>query len=398
MTEVRRPRSCFPRLRLLGIDVVVLLVGGGTVALLGTTFRHAWAAVQAPGPTRPADALLGCVAAAGTLLVAWVTLSLTLSLLAALPGTAGAVAARGAATLAPATVRRLAAALLGASLGATLSAGTAVPTMAAPTTASAAVTAKAGPETGDPVGGVPSAAWPRTPAGGGAHASTGAGASAGPVHRTDTDTTDGTSDGTGAAAPDAAWTPSPPDRTPVPDPDALHLLSPAPDARPPGRRGSRGRAAATRCGASPPAHLVPSATADEIAREWPRWHEANRRRHRRRPRPDPARAGPAPARNHDGDTMTSRPRPPTSTAAAPLRARPIPDPSPPVLIAAAPDPAPDGHVRPGHPGVQPRRRSRTSSSGPSPPRPATCPTRRPGWRTSPRPWSRSCRARALHLR
>ena len=96
--------------------------------------------MQAPGPTRPADALLVCVAAAGTLLVAWVALSLTLSLLAALPGAAGAVAARGAATLAPAAVRRLAAALLGASLGATLSAGTAVATMtAAPAAASAAV-------------------------------------------------------------------------------------------------------------------------------------------------------------------------------------------------------------------------------------------------------------------
>ena len=93
--------------------------------------------------------------------------------------------------------------------------------------------------TGDPVGGVPSAAWPLTPAGGGAHAGTAVGHArrrGGPArrhrgpHRHPAGTFDGTSDGTGATAPDAAWTPSRPDRTPVPDPDALHLLSPAPEA------------------------------------------------------------------------------------------------------------------------------------------------------------------------
>jgi nucleoid-associated protein YgaU len=278
MTQVRRPRSFSPHLRLLALCLVVLLVEGGTVALLGTALRHAWATVQAPGPTRPADALLLCVAATGTLLVAWLALSLALSLLAALPGAAGAVAARGAATLAPATVRRLAAALLGASLGATLSAGTAMATMAAaPATASAAVTAPAGPVTGDPGGGVRSAAWPLPPGGSGAHASTAAGRSAGTTDGTGvTDgTTVGTADSTGATAPDAAWTPSRPDRTPVPDPDALHLLSPAPEA---GtlvdegvvvRRGDTLWSIAARS-------LGPAATADEIAREWPRWHEANR--------------------------------------------------------------------------------------------------------------------------
>ena len=93
--------------------------------------------------------------------------------------------------------------------------------------------------TGNPVGGVPSAAWPLTPVGGGAHASAAVGppaAAVGPPAGTAdrTGTTEGafagTSDGTGATAPDAAWTPSTPSRTPVPDPDALHLLSPAPEA------------------------------------------------------------------------------------------------------------------------------------------------------------------------
>ena len=242
--------------------------------------RHAWAAVQAPGPTRPADALLLCVAAAGTLLVAWLALSLTLSLLAALPGAAGALAARGAATLAPAAVRRLAAALLGASLGATLSAGTAVATLtAAPATASAAVSrtepvpppatpsAASRPRRGPscPVVLAPARRRPRPPARPWPGASDGASVS----------TVDGPSDGTGATAPDAAWTPSRPDRTPVPDPDALHLLSPAPEA---GtlvdeevvvRRGDTLWSIAARS-------LGPAATADEIAREWPRWHEANR--------------------------------------------------------------------------------------------------------------------------
>ena len=280
MGQVRRPSSVSPLLRLLTLCLSLLLVGGGTVALLLTALRHAWAAVQAPGPTRPADALLLCVAAAGTLLFAWVALSLTLSLLAALPGAAGAVAARAAATLAPAVVRRLAAALLGASLGATLSAGTAVATVTAvPAAASRAGAASAGPATGDPFGGVPSAAWPLMP--GGARAGTATATSAGTAQGTGaTDgasvgTVDGPSHGAGATAPDAAWTPSPPDRTPVPDPDALHLLSRAPEA---GtlvdedvvvRRGDTLWSIAARS-------LGPAATADEIAREWPRWHEANR--------------------------------------------------------------------------------------------------------------------------
>jgi nucleoid-associated protein YgaU len=61
----------------------------------------------------------------------------------------------------------------------------------------------------------------------------------------------------------------------VPDPDALHLLSPAPE---PGRlvdegvvvrRGDTLWSIAARS-------LGPAATAVEVAREWPRWHEANR--------------------------------------------------------------------------------------------------------------------------
>ena len=77
------------------------------------------------------------------------------------------------------------------------------------------------------------------------------------------------------AAPDAAWTPSPPDRTPAPDPEALDLLSRAPaagtlvDEGVVVRRGDTLWSIAAR-------YLGPAATADEIAREWPRWHEANR--------------------------------------------------------------------------------------------------------------------------
>src|SRR3954462_2690902 len=125
MTAEQHPRSFSPRRRLVGLSLLILLTGGGTGALLLAASRHAWATVQAPGPTRPADALLLCVSAAGILLVAWVTLSLALSLLAGMPGAAGALSSRGAAVLAPAAVRRLAAALLGASLGATVPAGTA---------------------------------------------------------------------------------------------------------------------------------------------------------------------------------------------------------------------------------------------------------------------------------
>jgi nucleoid-associated protein YgaU len=207
--------------------------------------------------------------------------------------------------LAPAAVRRLAAALLGASLGATVPAGTAIPAVAAaPVAASWTATTSAGRMTGDPVasdpmardrlgGGVPSAAWPLAPregaAGGGTAVDTatstaaGGGTAAGASTSAGTSSSDdgaagaadGTSPGTDATAPDAAWTPSPPDRTPVPDPDALHLLSRAPEA---GtlvdeglvvRRGDTLWSIAARS-------LGPGATADEIAREWPRWHEANR--------------------------------------------------------------------------------------------------------------------------
>ena len=282
MTRVRRPRSWSPPLRLLVLSLSALLVGGAAVALLLTVLQHAWATLQAPGPARPADALLLCVTAAGTLLVAWVVLSLALSLLAALPGAGGALAARGAATLAPATVRRLAGALLGASLGATLSAGSAGATVTvAPATATPMATWSAAPVAGDPTGGVPSAAWPLTPGGHSARASTGAGPSggtgegSGATDGRSVDAAAGTTDGTGATAPDAAWTPPRPDRTPVPDPEALHLLSRAPDA---GtlvdedvvvRRGDTLWSIAAR-------FLGPAATAEEIAREWPRWHEANR--------------------------------------------------------------------------------------------------------------------------
>jgi resuscitation-promoting factor RpfA len=282
MTRARRPRSMPPLLRLLVLCLSTLLVGAATAGLLLSALRYALANLQAPGPGRPADALLLCVAAAGTLLVAWVALSLALSLLAALPGVGGALAARGATRLAPATVRRLAAALLGASLGATLSAGTAVATVTvSPATASAVGTRPTGLAPGDPAGGVPSAAWPLTPGGGSAPARTGAGPAAGTAEGSgSTDGTsvgaaDGTAAGNGATVPDAAWTPPRPDRTPVPDPEALHLLSRAPEA---GtlvdedvvvRRGDTLWTIAAR-------FLGPAATAEEVAREWPRWHEANR--------------------------------------------------------------------------------------------------------------------------
>ena len=289
MTRVRRPRSWSPISRLLALCLSALLLGGAMVDLLLTASQHAWAALQAPGPARPADALLLCVTAAGTLLVAWVALSLALSLLAALPGSAGALAARGAATLAPATVRRVAAALLGASLGATLSAGTAVATVTvAPTTAGPMATRSAAFVAGDPAADVPSAAWPLTPGGRDAPDSTGTGTSGGTAEgsgaaagtavgaadATPDATPDGT-DGTGATVPDAAWTPPRPDRTPVTDPEALHLLSRAPEA---GalvdedvvvRRGDTLWSIAAR-------FLGPAATAEEVAREWPRWHAANR--------------------------------------------------------------------------------------------------------------------------
>ena len=248
----RTSPGSIPLGRVLILVLVAVLLGVGAAAFLLATVARTWAAIQAPGPAEPADGLLLCVAAAGALLLLWLVLGLALSLLSAAPGATGALAGRSAARLAPATVRTLATVLLTAGLGATLTAGTATAGAVSASVSPAADRAPAAAAPGAPTADVPSAAWPAS------------GSPDGPA-----------SGGAPDTAPDAAWTPPEPPRGPVPDPDALDLLSRAPaaggmvDEDVVVRRGDTLWSIAGR-------HLGPSATADEIAREWPRWHDANR--------------------------------------------------------------------------------------------------------------------------
>ena len=262
-----RPGTTVPLARVLAVVLGSLLLGGGATLLVAQGLRASWAAVTAPGPARPADGLLLCAAALSALLTLWLVLGLVLSVLSALPGAAGRIARRGAGHVAPPVVRRLAVLALGA--------GLAVPLVAATASAGAASTGTARDETsGRPVSSgplvtegaaatAPSASWP-TPA----SPPRAAGSASPPSVRPTPVPFPG-------EAPDAAWTPSPPDRTRIHDPEGLDLLSRTPAAGHVVDEGvvvRRGDSLWSITGR----YLGPSATADEIAREWPRWHEANR--------------------------------------------------------------------------------------------------------------------------
>jgi nucleoid-associated protein YgaU len=223
--------------------------------------RVSWAAVTAAGPARPADGLLLCAAGLSALLTLWLVVALVLSVLSALPGAVGHVAGRGAGRIAPTVVRRLAALALGAGLAVPLVAGTASAGTAHDEAGSRPV-ARGLLVTPGAAATAPAASWPTpTP-------SPRAAGSAPPpsVPSTPPPSPD--------EAPDAAWTPSPPDRIRLHDPEALDLLSRAPaaghlvDEAVVVRRGDSLWSITAR-------YLGPSATADEIAREWPRWHDAN---------------------------------------------------------------------------------------------------------------------------
>ena len=264
-----RPGTSAPLARVLAVVLGSLLLGGAATLLVAQGLRASWAAVTAPGPARPADGLLLCAAALSALLTLWLVLALVLSGLSALPGATGRVARFGAGRVAPPVVRRLVVLALGA--------GLAVPLVAA--TASAGAASITRDETsGRPVSSgplvteaaaatAPWASWPTL---------TSPPRAAGPaspssVRPTPASSTDEAPD----EAPDAAWTPSAPDRTRIHDAEGLDLLSRTPAAGHVVDEGvvvRRGDSLWTITGR----YLGPSATADEIAREWPRWHEANR--------------------------------------------------------------------------------------------------------------------------
>jgi hypothetical protein len=257
-----RPGTTVPLARVLAVVLGSLLLGGGATLLVAQGLRASWASVTAAGPARPADGLLLCAAALSALLTLWLVLALVLSMLSALPGAAGRVARRGAGHVAPPVVRRLAVLALGAGLAvplvaATASTGTARGgTSGRPVSSGPLVTAGAAAT-------APSASWPTL---------TSPPRAAGPASPPGARRTPASSPG---EPPDAAWTPSPPDRSRIHDPEGLDLLSRTPAAGHVVDEGvvvRRGDSLWSITGR----YLGPSATADEIAREWPRWHEANR--------------------------------------------------------------------------------------------------------------------------
>jgi hypothetical protein len=246
LTMKTRLGTTVPLARVLAVVLGSLLLGGGATLLVAKGLRASCAVVTAPGPARPADGLLLCAAALSAVLTLWLVLGLVLSVLSAFPGALGLIARRGAGHVAPGVIRHLVVLALGA--------GLAVPLVAATTPAGAAATGTA-----------PSASWP-TP--------TSAPRAAGPASSTSSSVPPTPVPFPGGA-PDAAWTPSPPDRTRVHDPEGLDLLSRTPAAGHVVDEGvvvRRGDSLWSITGR----YLGPSATADEIAREWPRWHEANR--------------------------------------------------------------------------------------------------------------------------
>lgn len=248
-------------------------VWGAAVAATGAAGLGFWltataaallGAARSPVPLSPGDAMTLLAACLGLILLLWLALGVLATVLALLPGRAGAVARRVADGVAPAVSRRLAAVIVGASLGGALAPGTAL-ARDGRIVPSADVVIAASPSF------APEAAdAPEAPA-----AAAAAAAAAGP-----------------------GWAPAAepsPDRVTTPDGVAARSATPAPGwvpDRPLVRRQPSPRLVAT----SPPReerpgvvvrrgdtlwaiarqHLGPGATDAEVAQEWPRWHHANR--------------------------------------------------------------------------------------------------------------------------
>lgn len=295
----------------LGALVTVAALPGG-VALTVATSTGGWRLVAgASGPGGdPAAAIAGLAALVAAGIAGWLTLSLALVLLAALPGRAGALARIARDRVTPAIVRRWAAIVLGASVTATVVPGTAV----------AAVRVVEASE--PPAPGWRPAAAPSSASSTASPTSPSAAPSASPT------TSPGPASGSAATAPTPGWAmrptvmPSPtstgatspsttPTASPAASPSASRTTSPtAPPtttpgtqvtvtppspgwtpSRPPARQRTdptlltgRPRAASSsevvvRRGDTlwsiVAARLGPGATAAEIAATWPRWHAAN---------------------------------------------------------------------------------------------------------------------------
>jgi hypothetical protein len=230
--------------RSVAAAVAALALCGLSVRLFVFAGAAALDAVGLAGPDAPGDLLVLGATAAGLLLVAWLLLGVVLGCLATVPGAAGRAAACVADRVTPALVRRATALLVG---GVLVAGGTPLAHAASPSPSPSATRVLPAPAP-DPGFHLPDAA-PVVDA---------------PVARAD--------------PPVRVPAPS---SLPVPAPDpgfgslGLGPLGPAPHPASPRSatvtvtRGDSLWAIAAR-------HLGPTATRQEIAREWPRWYAANR--------------------------------------------------------------------------------------------------------------------------
>ena len=251
----------------LGVSAVTLALAW----LLGLTATSAWHRVGAPGPADPADLLLLVVCAGGVVVALWLGLSVAAAVLSTLPGTTGTLAST-LALRAPAVTRRVAALLLGSTLAAACGPGTAVadtgtpsgPWPGAPPPTATSVLPAPGFTPPPPVAApLPGPGFDSAPA---PTAVPPPGADATPP-RASAHPPDG-------ELPAPGWSPTRP--APVRRDASLDILHPSRHpARLPAlegvvvRRGDTLWSIAAR-------HLGPTATAAQVAREWPRWHAANR--------------------------------------------------------------------------------------------------------------------------
>lgn len=275
----------------LGALVTVAALPGG-VALTVATSTGGWrlvAGASAPGGD-PAAAIAGLAALVAAGIAGWLTLSLALVLLAALPGRAGALARVARDRVTPAIVRRWAAIVLGASVTATVVPGTAVAAVrvveaseppapgwrpaAAPSpshTASSAsprtpsLTAPSS-STSEPTASAPAPGWAPRPTVTPSPTSAGA-TSPSTTPTAPPTTTSGTR--VTVTPPSPGWTPSRPPARQRTDPTLLTgRARPASSSEVVVRRGDTLWSIVA-------ARLGPGATAAEIAATWPRWHAAN---------------------------------------------------------------------------------------------------------------------------
>jgi nucleoid-associated protein YgaU len=252
-------------LRSASAAVVTVLLTAGGVWLSWLAGGGSLDAVRASGPDAPADLLVVGAAGVSAAVLLWLGLGVTLAALAAVPGSVGRITAAAAEHVAPAVVRRVTAVVVGATLA----------TVAAPM-------AQAGGSLAAPALSAATSQTPAPPAPDPAFGVT--------VRPPVADAAPDPSRSTPAAAPDPAFSvasttisaPVPTTSVPrsaktAPSPPELGPLGPAPHTA---AAGSRPATVTVLRGDSlwviADRQLGPHATAEQIAREWPRWYAVNR--------------------------------------------------------------------------------------------------------------------------